>query len=442
MPPSVSLFGPGTEEYDDATSTHNSSGSQHPALVARPRDAAEVGEFVREAARRGLRLLPQATGHGAGGVVGDDVIVLDTSGLDSLAIDPTSRTVVAGARLTRGEVNPAAERHGLLGLAGSWPTVGVGGYTFGGGIGWLCRPHGTAASALRSVQYVDGAGHLRRAADDAEDEVDREALFAFRGGGGVGVATALELDLVPVDDLHAGYLLWPAERLEAVVSAWSSTLPEAAVDVATSISVLHTPQAPPFPEELRGTAVVHLALSASLGAAGAAPLLAAVRAAAPPLVDTWGPSDAARLAQVHLDPPAATPAIGDARWLTGGTPDHAVDILSAARSDDTPVVLLEIRNVANQAPTRPGAATSVGGPFVVHAVAPLTTPGARSGIDAALGRLRDVVAPVDTGRRLGSWVEGATSVPDGLAPEVRLRVAAAADRVDPAGTIVRNRLLR
>jgi FAD/FMN-containing dehydrogenase len=84
-----------------------------------------------------------------------------------------------------------AERHGLLGLAGSSPTVAVAGYTFGGGVGFLTRPHGMASSALLAVDYVDGNGQIRRAEEDAPNAVDREALWAFRGGGGVGLATAL-----------------------------------------------------------------------------------------------------------------------------------------------------------------------------------------------------------------------------------------------------------
>lgn len=442
--PDVTFHKPGSGAYLAATSPHNSSGSQHPAYVARATDAAEVGEVVREAVRRGLTVLPQATGHGAGGVVGDDTVILDTSGLTSLTIDAAARGATAGAGLTWGVINAEAEKHGLLGLAGSAPSVCVAGYTFGGGIGWLSRPHGLASSALRRVDYVDGSGNLRRASEDAADELDREALFAFRGGGGVGVAVELEFDLVPVPDLHAGYLLWPVEDLDAVVGAWAAVIDEVGgvgEDVATSISVLHTPPAPPFPESLRGTPVVHLAVAASTGAGGAEPLLAAVRAAAPPTVDTWGPSDAAGLARIHLDPPVATPALGEARWLTADAPRHAANLLSLARSPRSPVVLLEIRSVANTAPARPGAQTSEPGPFLVHAVGALNAPEARAALEDAFAEVREVARPVDAGFSVGSWMEGATSVPNALPEPVRHRVAAAADAVDPTGRIRRYRFL-
>ena len=441
MPDDVTFFEPGSDAYVAATSPHNSSGEQRPAFVARPGDVEGVAAVVREAVRRGLRVLPQATGHGAGGLVDTDTVILDTSGLTSLSIDAAARVATAGAGLTWGRINPEAEKHGLLGLAGSAPTVSIAGYTFGGGIGWLSRPHGMAAAALRSVDYVDGAGNLRRASDDAADELDREALFAFRGGGGVGIATTLEFDLVPVPDLYAGYLLWPIDQLQAVVGAWARTIDEVDGDVATSISVLHAPPAPPFPDTLRGKPLVHLALAASRGASGARPLLDAVRAAATPTVDTWGPSDAAGLAGIHLDPPIATPALGEARWLTAAAPAHAVDLLSVAASPESPVVMLELRSVGNDAPARDGAHTRVTGPFLVHGVSPLTAPDARLSIEQAFAHLREVAGPVDAGLSVGSWMEGATVVPDALPGPIRQRVAAAADRVDPAGTVWRYRFL-
>lgn len=439
MTVSVHFFPPGSDEYVAGTSPDNSTAVQHPAFVARPIDTAEVAAVVIEAARRGLVVVPQATGHGAGGVTGDDAVILDTSGLTHLTIDAQARIASAGAGLTWGEINPQAEVHGLLGLAGSSPTVAISGYTFGGGFGWLTRPYGVASSALRCVEYVDGLGRIRVAADDAADPMDRDALWAFRGGGGVGVATRLDFDLMPVSDLHAGLLLWPIDDLDTVVAAWAQALPLVGDHVATSISVLHTPPAPVFPDGLRGVPVVHLAVASSAGQDGALPLLAAVRAAARPGLDTWGPKDAKGLAEIHLDPPMAVPALGYARWLNGDTPAVAADLLRVAAAPDAALAMLEIRSFDNHASTRPGAETAVVGPFALHAVGAVTDGSARGRIEDAFDVLRSAAAAVDLGRSLGSWAEGQDSVPDALAGEARKRVAAIADAVDPNGTIKRSR---
>ncbi len=437
----VRLFAPGAPEYESATSPENSTASQHPAFVARPLSTDEVVAVVREARERGLVVVPQATGHGAGGQIGDDTVVIDTSALTELVIDPDRRMASAGVGLTWGAINTEAERDGLLGLAGSSPSVGIAGFTFGGGFGWLTRAHGTAASALRGVEYVDGTGTIRHASEDAVEAQDRDALWAFRGGGGVGIATRLEFDLFPVTEMFAGYLLWPISALEDVVAAWSASQAQLGESVATSIAVLHTPPAPLFPPALQGVPVVHLAIASPHGEAVALPLLTAVGEAATPAVDTWGAADAAKLGGIHLDPPSATPALGIARWLSADAPHLASAILGVAADQESPLALIEIRSLGNSAQAREGAGARVGGPYALHCVGALFDPLARERIEDSFAEVITVATPVDLGRSLGSWVEGADSVPDALAPADRQRVGRIADAVDPSGLISRSRFI-
>lgn len=435
-----------SEAYAAATRPHNSSIEQRPARVAvasRPQDIAlaleEVAALEQSSGTR-LEIVPQATGHGAGAPVGEGAVLLDTSALTDISIDPVRRVAQVGAGATWSAVNTAAEQHGLLGLAGSAPSVSVSGYTFGGGIGWLVRRDGLASGALRAVHYVDGRGRFRIAADDAADELDRAAIWAFRGAGGVGIAHTLEVNLFPAPALHAGALLWAVDELPAVVAAWSSTVNDLPSSVSCSISVLHVPPMPPFPVELQGRVAVHLAIADPDGPDAAAPLLDAMRAAAEPVSDTWGPTDAAGLARIHLDPPTATQAIGDARWLDASTPDIAEALLSTAAAADAPLVMLEIRHVAGAPAGRTGAVVTPPGDFIYHAVSPLNL-FPRHRIEAGFARARSVWASADAGSTPGSWVEGAAAVPDALPAEVRSRAAEIADAVDPDARIHRSRLL-
>lgn len=429
-----------TPQYARAIRPHNSATTQQPALVAAPQTAEDVGAVVNEAVRRGLEVVPQASGHGAGAVVGAGALLLDTSALRSVSIDPERRTATVGSGATWAAVNAAAERHGLLGLAGSAPSVSVSGYSFAGGIGWLVRRDGLASGALRWVTYVDGSSRVRRAEDDATDARDRDAMWAFRGGGGVGVATELEIDLFPAAALHAGKLLWHVEALDAVVNAWASNLDAMGGSVATSISVLHVPPLPIFPEELHGRVAVHLAAADPDGADGARPLLDAVRAAATPVVDDWGPADASRLAQIHLDPPDAVPAIGAARWLNGSAPELAADLLRTAIADDSPTVMLELRHVTGPEARRAGALTAPPAPFIYHSVGALGR-STRAQIDESFARAREVWTAADAGLTPGSWIEGAGAVPEALTPDALPRARAIADTVDPEHHIRRSRLL-
>ncbi|MEU0335978.1 FAD-binding protein [Streptomyces sp. NPDC006193] len=443
---SSTLVGPDSAEYAAATRPSNSVTPQQPARVAPvagPDDIARALEEVATLARTSgelLQIVPQATGHGAGAPVGAGAVLLDTSRLTDVVIDPSSRTATVGAGATWSAVNTAAERHGLLGLAGSAPTVSVSGYTFGGGVGWLVRRDGLASGSLRAVRYVDGSGRSRTATDDAPDTVDREALWAFRGAGGVGIAHTLELDLVPAPDLHAGALLWHVESLPELLAAWAATVRALPISVSCSISVLHVPPLPLFPPALHGRVAVHLAIADPDGPDAAAPLLRAMRAAAEPVSDTWGPSDAARLARIHLDPPVATPAVGDARWLVASTPDIAEALLSTAAGDDSALVLLEIRHVAGAPARRPGAVVTPAGDFVGHAVGTLDR-ASREEIEAAFARARSLWAAADAGSTPGSWIDGAAGVPDALPADARRRASEIADAVDPSRRIRRSRLL-
>jgi FAD/FMN-containing dehydrogenase len=440
------LVDPSSDAYAAATRPHNSSVEQRPyrvAIVTSPQDIpTAIKEIAALAQSSGtaLEAVPQATGHGAGAPVGDTAVLLDTSRLTEVAIDPERRVAVVGAGATWSAVNGAAEQHGLLGLAGSAPSVSVSGYTFGGGIGWLVRRNGLASTALRAVHYVDGSGRFRTAADDADDEVDRAAIWAFRGAGGVGIAHTLELDLFAAPDLHAGALLWPAAALPELLAVWSRLIRTLGTTVSSSISVLHVPPLPPFPAELHGRVAVHLAIADPDGPAAAGPLLEAMRAAATPVSDSWGPTDAAGLARIHLDPPTAVAAIGDARWLDASTPDIAAALLSTAAAADSPIVMMEIRHVAGAPTTRTGAVVVPPGDFIFHAVSPLNL-FPRDRIDSAFARARSIWQAADTGVTPGSWIEGAATVPDALPADVRQRAASIADAVDPDARIRRSRLL-
>lgn len=433
---------PDSAAYDAATTPHNSSVLQQPALVAHPRRAEDVAEAVRCAADRQLGIVVQASGHGAGAAVGANHLLVDTSGLDEVTLDVGARIARVGAGATWAAVNAKAQNHGLLGLAGSSPTVAVAGYTFGGGIGWLTRPYGMASSALSAVDYVDGYGRARRACEDAADPVDRAALWAFRGGGGVGIATTLEVELVAPPALWAGYQLWDIASLEPVAAAWARALDEMGDALSTSISVLHTPPKSPFPPALRGVPIVHLAFASAAGPDAAHPLLRALSQAPRPTVDsTWGPADSARLAEIHLDPPAPLPALGMGRWLGPATPRLAPDVLKAAAATDSGVSMLELRNVANSAPARVGAQTTAPGPFLLHAVGQAADVGTRVATEAGLTQVRALTSAADVGVGAASFEDGRPDVVDGLAPDALRELARVRTLVDPDGRLAPSRLL-
>lgn len=433
---------PGSEVYRAATTPHNSSVAQQPVAVAQPRSPADVAEVVQWAVEQGVGVAVQASGHGAGAAINKDRVLIDTSAMTQLSIDADTGIAHVGAGMTWSGLNWQAEKYGLMGLAGSSPSVAVAGYTFGGGVGWLTRPYGMACARLLEVAYVDGDGRLRRAADDADDPADREALWAFRGGGGVGVATTVSMELVAPPQLWAGFQLWHIDALTPVVTAWSTAMDSVDGALSTSISVLHTPPDAPLPRSLRGVPVVHLAFASPMGAGAASPLTDALRAAPPPTFDSaWAPADAARLAQIHLDPPDPLPALGLGRWLDTGATSVAIEILSCAAALDSPVKMIEVRNVQHPGSPRQGALTTAPGAFLLHAVGLAADNDSRLATENLLARVQRTAEPADIGLAAAAFAEGRAEVADGLPRDALQRLAAIRATIDPEARILPTRLM-
>lgn len=434
---------PGSAAYRAATNPRNSSVVQRPAIVAHPRNAQEVAQAVQRAAQRNLGVTVQASGHGAGAPIESDRVLVDTSGLNSVRIDAQARVATVGVGATWSAVNAVAEREGLLGLAGTSPTVAVAGYTFGGGVGFLTRLYGMASSALLAVDYVDGNGQMRRAEEDAPDAVDREALWAFRGGGGVGMATALTVELVAPQELWAGYQLWTIDALGAVIDAWRSAVGQVGDALSTSIRVLHTPPgAPTFPSALQGVPILHLAFASPQGPDAAGPLLRALQGAPPPVVDSsWAPADAARLARIHLDPRDAVPALGLGRWLGPSAPAVAANVLDIAAAADAPVAMAELRHVGNEAQSRDGATTTVPGPFLLHAVGVATDVASRVRTEDGLSQVYGTAIAADIGRSAASFADGRAMVSDALDSSALQRLGRLSAALDPDHRLAPSRVL-
>lgn len=324
----------------------------------------------------------QASGHGAGAPIDADQLLVDTSALNTVRIDADRRQTHIGAGATWSAVNTLTERHGLFGLAGTSPTVSVCGYTFGGGVGFLTRPYGMASSALLAVDYVDGTGQLRRAAEDADA-------------------------------------------------------------LSTSLSVLRTPPgAPMFPPALQGVPVVHLAFASSHGSDSAAPLLDVLRRAPAPVLDSsWAPADAARLAHIHLDPPDPVPALGTGRWLDGRALAVAADLLRVPAATDSSVAMVELRNLDNAAPTREGALTAVPAPYLLHAVGTAGNASARARTEG-LSAVRAAAAPADIGRSAAPFADGRAADLNGLDQAALHRLARISAAVDPGRRFAPSRILK
>src|SRR5919106_2492311 len=157
--------------WDGARQAWQLAVDQHPAVIAVPESESDVAAAVDFAREAGLRVAPQATGHNPGALAPRlaDALLLKTGRLVGVEIGSRHARVGGGARWE--EVVMRAQARGLAALHGSSPTVGVAGYSLGGGLGWLGRRHGLQTNSLTAIELVTTAGELVRVDDDHEPDL-------------------------------------------------------------------------------------------------------------------------------------------------------------------------------------------------------------------------------------------------------------------------------
>jgi FAD/FMN-containing dehydrogenase len=322
---------------------------QRPVVVVEAESAADVAQAVRYARAHGMRIAPQGTGHGTAPLEPlDGAMLLRTTRMRQVRIDPAARTACAQAGAVWEDVTVPVGQHGLAALAGSSPDVGVTGYTLGGGLSWLARRYRLAANSVTAAELVTPGGDLIRA--DAGHEPD--LFWAVRGGGG-GVVTALEMRLYPVRELYAGDLFFPIARAAEVLPAWPEWTATAPDEITSIAHLVRLPPLPELPEPLRGRAFV-MVEAACLGDADAGAELTGPLRRLGPELDTFAMFPASALGQLNMDPPQPTPSQGDGAFLTD-LPAAAIDALVAAAGPDaeTPPDSVEVRHLGG-ALARPG----------------------------------------------------------------------------------------
>jgi FAD/FMN-containing dehydrogenase len=288
---------PGDAGYDQARKVFYGKWDRRPAAIVRPADAAEVAQVVGLARDTGLQLAVRSGGHSlAGHSVADGGIVLDLSQLTALEVDRERRSAWAQAGLTAGAYTAAVGADGLVTGFGDTGSVGIGGLTLGGGVGYLVRKHGLTIDNLLAAEVVTADGRVLQ----VDHERHPDLFWAIRGGGGnFGVATRLRFRLHELPGIVGGMLLLPAdaEVIEGFVAA-AGAAPEELSGIA---NIMVAPPMPFVPPEAHGKLVM-MAMLAYAGDAGAGErALAPFRVLAEPLADMVQPMPYAGLFEPQED---------------------------------------------------------------------------------------------------------------------------------------------
>ncbi|UBU18109.1 FAD-binding oxidoreductase [Nonomuraea gerenzanensis] len=334
---------PGDDAFEQAAKPWNLSVHQPAAAVVEAEDAADVAAVVRYAARNGLTVTAQPSGHGASGDT-DGVILLRTGRLGGVTVRREERVARVGAGVQWGEVLAETGPLGLTGLAGSSPVVSVTGYTLGGGLSWFGRRYGFAADSVRSFDVVSADGEPATVTASS----DPDLFWALRGGGGdFALVTAIEFGLHPAPALYGGRMMWPGHRTHEVFEAFREITEAAPDELSVWFNRFQFPQAPPM-------VAVDAAFLGEEGDGRA--LLARLDKIGDVLADKRGTLPVAALGAITDEPTDPAPGRSRAELLTG------LDDTAAKALLDTPlepVLAVQVRHVGGAlAAARPDAGPS------------------------------------------------------------------------------------
>jgi FAD/FMN-containing dehydrogenase len=275
------VIAPGDPDYEAARHVVYPAIDLRPTAIVRAASTGDVATTIRFAADSGLPLAVRSGGHSvAGHGTIEDGIVLDLRELRGIEIDPGSRTAWAGSGATTGEYTEAAGVHGLATGFGDAGTVGLGGITLGGGVGFLSRKHGLTIDSLLAAELVSADGELRL----VDESNDPELFWALRGGGGnFGVVTRLRFRLHELAEFTGGMLLLPATP--EVIAGAVAVAQEAPRELSAIFNVMPAPPMPMIPAEHHGKLIVMALLAYAGPEAEATRAIAPLRELAEPLHD-------------------------------------------------------------------------------------------------------------------------------------------------------------
>lgn len=236
-----SLILPSDPPYERARRvwSFNPRTDAHPAAIVRCAETNDVVKSVAFAREHSLELAIRGGGHDIlGASTCEGGLVIDLSAMKRIDINPSQRTARVQPGVVSGELKAATIQSGLAPVLGCNPSVGVGGLTLGGGIGWFLGTHGAACDNLLSATVATADGKLLRAS--AEENSD--LYWAIRGGGGnFGVATELEFQLQPVNSVVGGVVAFRQSDVRAFLRFYRDYMKTAPDPLTVELSIFADP---------------------------------------------------------------------------------------------------------------------------------------------------------------------------------------------------------
>jgi FAD/FMN-containing dehydrogenase len=277
------LVEPNDLDYDEVRKVYNGMIDKRPEMIVQCADVADVMSSVNFARGNNLLLAIRGGGHNGPGLgTCDGGLVIDLSPMRAVLVDPAARTVRVEGGCTWADVNHAANAFGLAVPNGLISTTGVGGFTLGGGLGYLTRQYGLTIDNLLEVDMILADGSFITA-----NSSDNSNLFwGVRGGGGnFGVVTSFVFNAHPITNIFGGPMMWSMDQAADVMRWYRQFIVDAPRELSGWLGLMTVPPAPSFPESLHLQKVCAIVWSYTGPENRINEVFTPIRAFGPPILD-------------------------------------------------------------------------------------------------------------------------------------------------------------
>lgn len=429
------VYLPADAGYDEARAAWNLVVDQHPAAVLMAESAGDIQAGIQYARRNGLDVMLQATGHG---VIrpADGALLINTSRMNGVSIDPDARIAWIEAGATWGQVLPKAQEHGLAPLLGSSPGVGAVAYTLGGGAGWLARKYGLACDSVNRFEVVTAEGEKRTVSPDENPDL----FWGLRGGGGaLAAVTGMEVRLFPVDTVLGGSIVYPAALAGKIFREWRQWIRTVPEELTTSVKIINFPDMDIVPEPMRGQTFVMVSACYAGPVEEGATLMEHWTEWQEPVMNLLRPMPFSDVAEISQDPADPMPSFVTGAWVRELT-DDAIEAMvryATLQEAQLPLIFLEVRHLGGAVTRQDENGSAFGhrdAELLLELVGLAPAPPVFAALTAYADQLKAELAPALTGTVYMNFLEGEESVArvrDGFTPEKFARLVELKAKYDP-----------
>lgn len=427
---------PQDPDFDTARAVYNGGIDRRPALIVRPTGAADVMDAVNYARTAQLPLAVRCGGHSiAGTSVCEGGVLIDLSSLKGIHIDADRGTAIAQAGVLWGEYDREAQLYGRATPGGRVTTTGLGGFTLGGGYGWLSGKYGLTCDNLVAADIVTADGRLVHVSEDENPDL----LWGLRGAGAnFGVVTSYELRLHPIPPLMlAGMLIVPNQDAGGFARAYRDYVEQAPDELATGMVTVLAPPEDFVPPELVGQPMVALVVAYVGDPTEALDTVAPLRELAAGGMDLVQPMPYTSL-QSMIDGFAPKGWLNYHRGihlsrLSDGVIDDYLEVGKTIHSPMTQGVMFRNGGEISRVPEDATAAGNRAAPYMAHPIAAWNTPDQTDYEMDWVRRFSAAAAPDSTGGVYLNFEPGTSTsdVMSGFGEAKYRRLVALKDEWDP-----------